>query len=219
MASFLKSGRMHEMFTQPRHAARSSAAHRACRAATWTGGRSPLSSSVRRASRLAGLAVVAIFLPILLQGCSSLASPRTVPPEAFNAVFAYQVAHQIDSRKFLAVGISDYPERLSVSLPSPITRFVRDLWPGVFVNREWPGDSDEVMKNVNVIGVHRAPRTRLLEPRRRHRGGADRHRCELRYEKHYRYHLATHAGVWAIEKTEEINLESDCYGNVWLSCQ
>ena len=47
MASFLRSGRMHDMFTQPRHAARSSAAHRACRAATWTGGRSPLSSSVR----------------------------------------------------------------------------------------------------------------------------------------------------------------------------
>ena len=49
VASFLRSGRMHDMFTQPRHAARSSAAHRACRAATWTGGRGPLSSSVRHA--------------------------------------------------------------------------------------------------------------------------------------------------------------------------
>ena len=66
---------MHAVFTQPRHAARSSAAHRACRAATWTGGRGPLSSSVS-ATRSVGAHGPRLVRPNLL------APPRFVAPEA-----------------------------------------------------------------------------------------------------------------------------------------
>ena len=93
VASFLRSGRMHDVFTQPRHAARSSAAHRACRAATWTGGRGPLSSSVRPAMRLSLVLVLLCAVGLSCGGRSagtrrtareprpqSASAPRTLVP-------------------------------------------------------------------------------------------------------------------------------------------